>query len=130
MVGYSDIATLLLPLTTMTGIATLHGQNLMDTPYQVPAPLTSWLDVVTRERRATVVQGAAPVHGGPGVVDYAGGPTVREYVLDQPGAWRPLDLQAGPVRASGRLIGGCIETVSILAGTPYGDLSAFAAAHA
>ncbi|MBA2509026.1 MAG: LD-carboxypeptidase, partial [Nocardioidaceae bacterium] len=33
LVGYSDMSTLLLPLTTMTGIATVHGQNLMDTPY-------------------------------------------------------------------------------------------------
>ena len=40
-VGYSDISTLLLPLTAMTGIATLHGQNLMETPYRVPDPLVS-----------------------------------------------------------------------------------------
>jgi muramoyltetrapeptide carboxypeptidase LdcA involved in peptidoglycan recycling len=30
----------------------------------------------------------------------------------------------------GRLVGGCIETVSILAGTAYGDLPAFAREHA
>jgi len=35
VVGYSDISTLLLPLTTLTGMATLHGQNLMDSPYRV-----------------------------------------------------------------------------------------------
>ena len=41
VVGYSDISTLLLPPTAMTGIATLHGQNLMETPYRVPDPLVS-----------------------------------------------------------------------------------------
>ena len=29
---------------------------------------------------------------------------------------------AGPVRARGRLLGGCVETTSILAGTAYGDV--------
>jgi muramoyltetrapeptide carboxypeptidase len=37
---------------------------------------------------------------------------------------------AGPLRVSGRLIGGCIETVSILAGTRYGDVAGFAEQHA
>jgi len=31
---------------------------------------------------------------------------------------------------SGRLIGGCLETVSLLAGTPYGDVPRFAREHA
>ena len=44
LVGYSDLSTLLLALTTVTGIATLHGQNLMDTPYRVPEPLLAWLE--------------------------------------------------------------------------------------
>lgn len=48
VVGYSDISTLLLPLTTLTGTATVYGQNLMDTAYRVPPPLLSWLDVVTQ----------------------------------------------------------------------------------
>jgi len=54
LVGYSDLSTLLLPLTMRTATATLYGQNLMDTPYQVPAPLVSWLDVANRpaERRS------------------------------------------------------------------------------
>jgi muramoyltetrapeptide carboxypeptidase LdcA involved in peptidoglycan recycling len=34
------------------------------------------------------------------------------------------------VHARGRLIGGCLDTVSVLAGTRYGDLPAFTAAHA
>ena len=51
--GFSDIDTLLVPLTLLTGIATLHGQNLMDTPYAVPDPLWSWRRVAapTRGRR-------------------------------------------------------------------------------
>jgi len=130
LVGYSDISTLLLPLTTLTGVATLHGQNLMDTPYRVPAPLASWLDVATSPVGAQVTQGASTAHRATGFDDWEADPTTTEPTFDTPGSWRLLDPGAGPVRASGRLVGGCIETVSILAGTPYGDLSAFADEHA
>lgn len=36
IVGYPDISTLIAPLTLLTGNATIHGGNLMDTPYRVP----------------------------------------------------------------------------------------------
>lgn len=36
LVGFSDIATLLVPVTTRLGWATVHGDNLADTPYDVP----------------------------------------------------------------------------------------------
>ena len=39
--GYSDISTLLTPITLRTGVATLHGNNLMDPPPVAPAPLRS-----------------------------------------------------------------------------------------
>lgn len=38
--------------------------------------------------------------------------------------------EGDPVHAAGRLVGGCVETVSMLAGTPWGDLDRFAAEHA
>jgi muramoyltetrapeptide carboxypeptidase LdcA involved in peptidoglycan recycling len=130
LVGFSDISTLLLALTTRTGWASLHGQNLLDTPYRVPAPLRSWLDVVALDAGATVEQGAAEMHHGSGFVDYVAHAGVSEWVLDQPGGWRLLDPTADSLHARGRLLGGCVETVSTLAGSSYGDVPAFAAAHA
>ncbi len=130
LVGYSDMSTLLLPLTTMTGIATVHGQNLMDTPYLVPEPLLSWLDVVTRPTGARCVQGPSRHHRGAGFDRWQDDPTYTEFTLDTPGTWSLLDPGVGEVQVSGRLIGGCIETVSILAGTAYGDLDRFAEEHA
>lgn len=132
LVGYSDLSTLLLPLTTLTGTATLYGQNLMDTPYRVPEPLLSWLDVATAPAGGTISQGASSHHrsAGAGFDRWQDDPTFSEYTLDAAGSWRLLDPGAGDVRVSGRLIGGCIETVSTLAGTTYGDLRAFARDHA
>ena len=125
--GSSDVSTLQLALTTTTGVATLHGQNLMDTPYRVPAPLLSWLDVLAADAGSSVRQAAAARYHSGGFDDWVADPTVAEYTLDAPGGWRLLDPEHGPVRISGRLVGGCLETASILAGTPWGDVPAFAA---
>jgi muramoyltetrapeptide carboxypeptidase len=130
LVGYSDISTLLLPLTTTTGVATLHGQNLMDTPYRVPAPLASWLDVATLSPGRQVSQGASSHHRSGGFDDWGKDPTITEFTLDAPGGWQLLDPGMGSVSASGRLIGGCLETVSVVAGTRWGNVPAFAAEHA
>ncbi len=34
--GFSDSTTWMVPLTLRTGLATLHGDNLADTPYAAP----------------------------------------------------------------------------------------------
>lgn len=128
LVGYSDLSTLLLPLTTVTGWATLHGQNLMDTPYGAPAPLLPWTDVVTAPPGAVLEQGASARHRATGFDDWRSDPTVASWTLDTPGSW--TTLEPGDVHARGRLVGGCLETVSVLAGTPYGDVAAFGSEHA
>lgn len=130
LVGYSDLSTLLLPLTVRSHVATLHGQNLMDTPYRVPAPLLAWMQVLAAAPGATLEQGASTEHRIDGHDDWVGQPGVTEPSFDTAGSWQLLDPPAGPLRVRGRLIGGCIETVSILAGTPYGDLRGFAREHA
>ncbi|MEJ7650751.1 MAG: S66 peptidase family protein [Nakamurella sp.] len=126
LVGLSDISTLLLPLTTMTNTASLHGQNLLDTPYRVPAEQRSWLDVVSAPSGAPIKQSASPRHRSSGFDNWQDDPTFTTFTLDEPGGWTLLDPDATELHVSGRLIGGCIETVSVLAGTRYGDLSAYA----
>lgn len=129
MVGFSDIATLITPLTLLAGVATLHGNNLMDTPYRTPQGLLSWLDIVTLAAGETFTQVPPNRFRASGWVDYAEFPEVRDLVLDAPGGWTRLD-DGGDVEVEGRLIGGCIETLCNLAGTPYGDVAGFAESHA
>src|SRR3954470_8573290 len=47
MVGFSDLTTVMLPLTLRLGWATLHGSNLMDTPYAAPEGLLHWTEVAS-----------------------------------------------------------------------------------
>ncbi len=126
VVGYSDMTTIMTPLTVRAGWATLHGANLMDSPYLPLAGLAHWTDVASAT--APVVQRApgayrTAVHG-----DYVANPTTTSFDLDAPGGWSVLG--GGNVEVSGRLIGGCLETLGPLAGTPYADVAAFGGEHA
>ncbi|MEV7546032.1 S66 peptidase family protein [Streptomyces sp. NPDC089915] len=129
LVGYSDTSTLLTPLTLLTGTATVHGTNLMDTPYRVPQGLRSWLDVVEAPRGSGFTQTPPGLHRAPGFDDFTSFPGIREHTLDRAGAWTRLD-GTGDVVAEGRLIGGCVETLCNLTGTPYLDVAAFAGGEA
>lgn len=121
LVGYSDLSTILLPLTTRLGWATLHGDNLADTPYGPPDGLSSWLDVASGP--GPHVQSASDV-----VADWPveHDPRATRWRRVGTGRW---SLHGAPrLHVTGRLIGGCIETLCNLGGTPYGDVASFGAA--
>lgn len=125
LVGWSDISTLLLPLTTRLGWASLHGWNLADTPYAAPDGLLHWLGLAAATGEVTQT---SPGRTRDGWDDYVAQPGVRTMTLDEPARWSVLG--GGDVELSGRLIGGCVEVVTPLAGTPYGDVPAYGREHA
>ncbi len=129
LVGFSDMSTIMTPLTLLTKTATVHGNNLMDTPYRVPEGLLSWLDIVAAPQGHRFPQTPPDRYRSTGWDNFHAHPEVREYTLDTPGRWTRLDAD-GDVEAEGRLIGGCIETLCNLTGTAYLDVSAFARAEA
>lgn len=124
LVGYSDLATVLLPITTRLGWATLHGDNLADTPYAAPDGLLSWREVAA---------GVGPhVQRDSGLiatwVRFEQDPRATVWPEVGRGSWTLRGAQTLDI--TGRLIGGCVETLANLAGTPYGDVAAFGRAHA
>lgn len=122
-VGFSDTTTTMLPLTLRSGWATLHGTNLMDTPYAPPAGLLHWLDVATSEG-GELTQSAATHRRAPGWDDYVADPEVDEMTLTEPTWWSSLSGE--PESFTGPLVGGCIEVLSPLAGTPFADVPTWA----
>lgn len=108
--GYSDTSTLLTPLTLLTGSASLHGGNLMDVTESLPAGLSSWLDVASLA--------AVAADAGAGAVVRQASPT---------GGWSRLDSGSGPIEVTGRMIGGCIETLANVVGTPFASREAIRA---
>ncbi len=124
LVGFSDISTVLLPVTTRLGWATLHGDNLADTPYEVPEGLLGWLEMAS---------GAGPHYQRDSglVADWWGFEEDHQAIVwKRAGQGRWSLHGADSLHVSGRLIGGCVETVCNLAGTPYGDVPAFGREHA
>lgn len=126
LVGFSDMSTVLLPISLRLGWATLHGWNLMDTPFDSPVGLLHWLEVAAAD--GSVTQRSPGRYRSLGHYDYVGDPEISTMVLDAEGSWTVVG--GGFLDLTGRLIGGCIETVATLAGTPYGDVPAFGRAHA
>jgi muramoyltetrapeptide carboxypeptidase LdcA involved in peptidoglycan recycling len=122
----------MLQLTLRTGIAMVHAANLMDTPCRAPGPLLDWLDVVAAPVGSTLAQGAAPLHQGGEWPSVSENPAVREWEVTIPGSWKQLapGKVGAVVQASGRLVGGCLETVAMLPGSPFGDMDAFARSYA
>jgi muramoyltetrapeptide carboxypeptidase len=120
-VGFSDISTLLTPITLLSGWATLHGGSLMDTPYEVPGTLSSWLDVATAPAGAVIRQSSANVHRARGRDDWSLDSATTTRSWNGTGTWRRLDSGTTSIDVTGRLIGGCIDTLANIAGTRFGN---------
>ena len=133
IIGYSDLATFLLPYTLLTGIATMHGSDLLEAPVKPTAPsLAWWGDVVKLPAGASFSQRAADTYQTHDV-DWAKTPTATSFDRTAPVVWKCLGHEADPgyeVTATGRLIGGTLDVIGMLPGTSYGDLARFAAAYA
>jgi muramoyltetrapeptide carboxypeptidase LdcA involved in peptidoglycan recycling len=124
LLGYSDISTLLLPLTLISGWATAHGPNLMElSPTQTDPLTTSALSVLSSDFGSPVHQQSSSMFQATWI-DFA------EQVdaplnLTETTEWKRLDGAREGVEFHGRLIGGCIDTIAWLAGTDYGDIPEF-----
>ncbi len=124
LLGYSDLSTLQLPLTLISGWATAHGPNLMDlAPSQTDPLTTSTLKILSLDPSTPVVQHAS-THHQIEWNDFRVNPDAS-LNLTEPTAWKRLDGATAPVELSGRLIGGCLDTILHLAGSPYGDVPRF-----
>jgi len=122
--GYSDLSTLQLPLTLISGWATAHGPNLMDlAPSQTDPLTTSALRILGSDLSSPIVQHASTRYQMEWN-DFRVCPDAT-FNLTEPTVWRRLDGSAARAGFSGRLIGGCLDTILHLAGSPYGDVPRF-----
>lgn len=125
LVGYSDTSTLLMALTLQQRIATAHGPCLMDMAPGQDDPLTSALftNLATPAGGSFVQRSSTHWQPDWGVFSHE---PARTFSLSLPTRLAHLDVDpARPVRFSGRLIGGCLDTIHRLAGSPFGDVPRF-----
>lgn len=125
-VGFSDLSTLQLPLLLRSGWVSLHGPNLMEHGADaVDATTAGVWPLLAAAPGEFVRQPASIAWRAPGQqVDWGVDPSAS-FLLSEPTRWARLDGAAAPLTLQGRLIGGCLDTLARLAGTPYGALSDF-----
>lgn len=122
LMGYSDISTLLFPLTLLTGIASVHGTNLLEMiPAQTDELTKNCLLSLTQEKGSSITQKSSEFFQtkGPSFTsEYEKGFNATEKTY-----WKTLDNKSCKIK--GRVIGGCFDTLTHLIGTPYGNLTNF-----
>jgi muramoyltetrapeptide carboxypeptidase len=125
ILGYSDTSVLLLAVTLKTGIATAHGTNLIDLRGEEMDETTArWLDVLNTRKGEKVSQVSSQLYQEKWSHE---NPSPVVFHLTKPTAWKTASGQ--PEKFAGRLLGGCIDVIRHLAGTPYGDVRQFRKAH-
>lgn len=121
LLGYSDISLLSLAVTLNTGIATAHGTNIIDLRGSETDPTTAcWIDVLSSTKTSVIKQVSSEKYQKSWDHDK---PTPAVFNLTEPTVWKTVSGNAE--RLEGRLLGGCIDVIRHLVGTPYGNVEAF-----
>lgn len=121
VLGYSDTSVLLLALTLKTGITTAHGVNLIDLRGdQVDETTAKWRSALATKPGESFTQYSSAAYQKKWQHD---NPTPWIFHLTEPTVWKTIDGE--PVQMKGRLLGGCIDVIRHLIGTPYGDVATF-----
>lgn len=122
ILGYSDISVLLLAVTLSTGIATAHGANLIDARGEYADETTAmWETVLTTRSGEAVKQFSSKKFQKAWDHEH---PSPCVFHLTEPTTWQAIS-DNNVVRMRGRLLGGCIDVIRHLIGTPYGDVQKF-----
>nr|WP_269448640.1 S66 peptidase family protein [Metabacillus kandeliae] len=121
ILGYSDVSVLLLAITLKTGIATAHGTNLIDLRGDASDQTTAMWEKVLQTAEGEEIQQFSSEKYQKSWDHESSSPSV--FHLTEPTVWK---TESGcREEAEGRLLGGCIDVISRLAGTPYGDVTKF-----
>jgi muramoyltetrapeptide carboxypeptidase len=125
ILGYSDISVLLLALTLKTGIATAHGTNLIDLRGDFADHTTAmWQSVLSTKTGDSIIQYSSEKYQKEWNFS---DPSPCVFHLTEQTNWKAIENTN--VKIQGRLLGGCIDMIKHLIGTPFGDVKLFQKNH-
>ena len=125
VLGYSDTSLLLLAITLKTGIATAHGTNLIDLRGEYTDDTTAmWESVLSTKTGSTITQYSSEKYQKKWQHD---NPSPCVFHLTEETNWKIVTGES--VKVEGRLLGGCIDIIRHIIGTPYGDVQSFRKKH-
>ncbi len=117
IMGYSDISTLLFFLTINGNLASAHGPNFLDFGMDTMDPsVLRALGILGSKKEDSVVQESLEQYQAEWPELEAG--VFSGYRLTHPVVWKTLSGES-QLKFSGRLIGGCLDVLCKLAGTPF-----------
>ncbi|MFS0562371.1 S66 peptidase family protein [Terribacillus sp. 179-K 1B1 HS] len=120
LIGYSDTSTLLCSYTLQTTIATAHATNFFDLHMEALDETTKqWHKVLSAPSRKNFVQYSSPMYQSSWDKLFAQDDAAG-FDLDSKTQWKSTTGQ--PVSFTGRLIGGCLNTLTVIAGTKYAPI--------
>lgn len=123
IIGYSDTSTLLLPITLKLDVSTVHGINLMDTiPQQSDRLSRALFDALKTEAGNDFTQQSADRWQNKWT-DFIKNPEAP-FNFTEPVRWKRLGSE-GPTNFSGRLLGGCLDTLGCILGTEFANADEF-----
>lgn len=121
ILGYSDTSSILLAITLKTGMATAHGTNLLDLRGQFADDTTAmWESVLSTKKEGAITQYSSERYQKEW--NHAD-PSPCVFHLTEETYWKTVSHKKEMIQ--GRLLGGCIDIIRHLIGTPYGDVQAF-----
>jgi muramoyltetrapeptide carboxypeptidase LdcA involved in peptidoglycan recycling len=125
VLGYSDTSLLLLAITLNTGIATAHGTNLVDLRGEYSDETTAmWRSVLSTETGASITQYSSSKYQKKWQHN---NPTPCVFHLTEDTNWKTISRANEKIK--GRLLGGCIDIIRHLIGTPFGNVQDFRKKH-
>ncbi|PGM56636.1 S66 peptidase family protein [Bacillus sp. AFS053548] len=121
ILGYSDTSIILLALTLTTGIATAHGTNLIDLRGEYSDDTTAmWQKVLATKSGSSITQTSSELFQAKWQHE---NPSPYVFHLSEKTNWKTTSNENEKIK--GRLLGGCIDVIRHLVGTPYGDVRSF-----
>ncbi|MBU5675769.1 LD-carboxypeptidase [Alkaliphilus sp. MSJ-5] len=123
ILGYSDISTLIFAYTTITGHASAHGVNFTELSAPEWDGLSSmWIDVLSCNENEEITQYSSEKYQSSWDKVYSN--PAKGFYLDSQTEWKTLNKE-DEVTFSGRLIGGCVNSLQVLVGTPFDNVNNF-----
>ncbi|MBM7601065.1 muramoyltetrapeptide carboxypeptidase LdcA involved in peptidoglycan recycling [Virgibacillus halotolerans] len=123
ILGYSDISTLSFVYTTITGNASAHGTNFVELSAPKWDAVTSkWTDVLGCSENEEIVQYSSDYYQSSWEKTFKNPGT--GFYFDKKTEWKSLSKNK-EVAFSGRLLGGVVNTLQILIGTPFDKVDEF-----
>lgn len=116
--GFSDPTGLLYPITTKCDIATIYGQNF--TSFGTETLHQSQIDFLDIIKGNLKEEHSYDLYENEYVEKKTG---LENYNLTEKVYWNTLDNK--PVTIKGRIIGGCFDLISSIAGTKYDGINSF-----